>query len=304
MSDISLCAFDKGICSWASGTPTQNVIYQSIGTNHFRDVDTNSIACNQVAFGYNNNDKSYPGVCYRRNKPVYSVTNGLPDGFTLCSPENATCNISTPSDILYGANGNFYSGIGQSGQSFPCNSNTFGDPKSGTKNNCYFRPLYNAPSNNPAPSITQPQPNVPTSNSAPYMNPIQSAINSSGHPNFIPGSYINRDESISPSVTYITPGNSSLNGAPTGTFLLLDDTVTKATFYGWKNMDIAGKTIYDMPFTTDSESDCALICMDNPKCNYYTFNNNNNNCYLKTLNRNTEGNQAKFIIAHQKSYST
>ena len=135
----SLCANENGVCSWPANVGPQNIIYSANNKAHFRDIQGNSVECNNANFG----DPS-PGAqkaCYRRNIPTYTLSDGIPQGFTKCADENKNCQVSYNADILYGADGSYVSGLIKPNQSINCSNEVFGDPKEDADKSCYVREI-------------------------------------------------------------------------------------------------------------------------------------------------------------------
>lgn len=103
-----------------------NYQYRVAGTIAFNNATFQDPAVGTPKFGY-----------YR--KAVYPADTLAPTGYTLCATENQTVTFTTPTDVAYGANGNFTFMAGVSG-SFTFSNQIFGvDPDPGVTKSGYRR---------------------------------------------------------------------------------------------------------------------------------------------------------------------
>ncbi|XWV26307.1 hypothetical protein QJ857_gp0767 [Tupanvirus soda lake] len=279
LSTLTKCADENGVCSWPQGTPGQNVIYTANNQGRFRDIrGVSSVACDNNVFG----DPAYGHQkhCYRRDIPHYVVgQNGIPQGFVKCSDEGGLCQTNYPADILYGADGNYVSGIVLPNQSVTCDNDVFGDPAYGHQKHCYIRPIQN--SNQPINPPPQP------------INPPSQPVNPPSQPVYPPWWNPTQPPSQPPSQSPIQPQNPNL--APNSTALQVRDSAGNiGLFYGLPNVDVPGFDMAGMPTHAQNEQQCATKCLDNNKCNAYAFNTQNNQCWLKTFPQK-QGTNAKFF---------
>lgn len=145
LDGITFCSSENSPCYLYGQSTNQNVIYSNSDFTkaHFRNVPAGSqIMCSDSTFG--DPDPQNDKLCLKRNvlKPQvdpngYPMYNGTP--WIKCANENGTCSVGTTTDVLYGANGNFISGVMMPGSTLQCNSSVFG-PVSTQNNACYVLP--------------------------------------------------------------------------------------------------------------------------------------------------------------------
>lgn len=119
------CAAEAGQCTF---TGTRIVAYGA-GTYAYKTA-TSSTDCTTAAFG---RDPAANLV-----KSCYVAPIGGPNGYPLCAAEDATCTVSSPRSVAYGANGAFSYRVLAAGA--VCSNSTFGDPLAGVVKACYLAP--------------------------------------------------------------------------------------------------------------------------------------------------------------------
>ncbi len=125
-SGYTLCAAENGTCT-VSGTRT---VAYGAGTFVSKSV-SGSTPCTSAAFG------SDPAK--NLQKSCYLAPAGKPAGWRNCGSEGATCAVTQPQRIAYGANGAFAYTLATS--SLNCSNATFGgDPAPGVAKQCYAAP--------------------------------------------------------------------------------------------------------------------------------------------------------------------
>lgn len=319
----SKCGTEGSICTWPPSSSKKNVIYHNNGINYFRDVHGQSLPCTGNTFDVSPNVNA---ACYVRNTPVYTLDqNGNPVGYIKCSSENGTCKLNQPSNVLYGANGNFVSGVYPGGSEFSCSNNIFGDPAYNSNKNCYYKPIETISTNQVG--------KCPTYNAVfPGCDQIRSYNKENGgyiiagvckdaqgiqHPTYIdvdtcynsgcdiynnngklaclsnssPSNYYNQYSN-----QYSQPNNQSSN-LPNGQYL--NGTTTNGVpfqFFGWPNVNISSGTLVDLMQQVPSENACASTCASINNCNIYSYNEIDKYCLLQEISPNTRGVSSKVRV--------
>jgi hypothetical protein len=123
--------FTRCAASRCDFTGTRVVAYGA-GTSYRTRTATGGIDCGIVAFGAD----PLVGVV----KSCYTAPLGGPTGFTSCAVEGATCTVTAPTLVSYGANGAFAYRL-VTGGSVSCTNAAFGrDPIFGVAKGCHLAP--------------------------------------------------------------------------------------------------------------------------------------------------------------------
>lgn len=68
------------------------------------------------------------------------------------------------------------------------------------------------------------------------------------------------------------------------------------TFFGWDDIEIPGFDMEGMPLTSRTENICAIKCLDTPNCYFYSYDQPQQQCWLKELQPNNRGINGKFLM--------
>ena len=92
----------------------------------------------------NNMSSDNKGDCYTRNIPSYTLNaDRTPSGYIKCADKGGVCQLLYGADILYGANGNYVSGVTQANQKLFCDDTVFNNASLLSNNACYAKPIDN-----------------------------------------------------------------------------------------------------------------------------------------------------------------
>lgn len=294
--NLTYCGNDGSECNWPSNLPPQNVIYTANNKANFRNINGNSVLCSTQTFG--DPAPGYTKSCYYRNVPNYTLDpTGIPIGYTKCANENELCTAPNNSDILYGADGSYVSGIALANTPVRCSNDVFGNPKEGSVKSCYIKPVDKCNGVNiNAPDCI----NIQYSQS--NGNNILSAQCKNSNNIYVPTSIdinkclgqgckiINNNGQLS-----CPSSNSSLNGQ----FITVQNNQGKTVpFYGWPSVDLTSQNYTNNISQTNSpsETSCAINCSNVPGCYLYNYDPNSNMCTLYGLAQNNTGTISKFIV--------
>jgi hypothetical protein len=143
------CAKEGGVCT-VSGT--RKVRYGANGSYFYKTV-TGQIACGNGAWG----DPLFGAA---KSCAYESSGTAAPAGsaWVACAPEGGVCNVPSPRNVRYGANGSYL--VKAVSASIACGNGSWGDPLPGVRKSCDYESSGTAPAPAPAPAPTPAPTNV------------------------------------------------------------------------------------------------------------------------------------------------
>ena len=143
-SAFQQCATENSTCPISSPSAVAFVATDYTGDIFYRNP-TADIVCNTSSFG-GDPSLGHSKDCYSLQLPsdvanpdsTFYDANGNPSNWTVCGPENQTCNPlgTTPVDILFGSQKKF---VYTNAASVPCETKIFGDPNPYVPKQCFWR---------------------------------------------------------------------------------------------------------------------------------------------------------------------
>jgi len=272
-SPYIFCANDNNFCKLPNETDVFNIAYGNGQQFHFRNISGQpTIKCDGNLFGLPGNVKPNPikNRCYYRIVPKFSVDqNEIPAGYDKCADEKSTCIANYPSDLLYGANGQFTSGFAFANQPIKCSDRTFGSQNLNVPKACYIKKssITGIDTIHELDQLVQPPKN--RSNIEPTAARIVPTRKSQ-----LPAT-----KNIPPAFELGQPvGPLPVN--PTSEFIARLDDGTRAKFSGWNNINLPGFDMKGSPFFALNETRCANVCVKQG-CNAYSFDEEFQSCRIK-----------------------